>query len=135
MINDVEKQSGAAVELGDIDFGTHTAFFKEASADLLGSAGAGIAIQCTKGNAPKLTFDNGRHEDGGERRMANGTTYVGYKLFQDKVGGTPIAGDGNIITLAADGSKQHVNIAAQAQGAAGLIAGSYEDQVGVTLEF
>lgn len=139
IINGDENSDGASsVDFGTLDFGTETTLFTESAAQVTGTT-TGIAIQCTAGTAPILTFlagqNDGEGTGGGNKAMQHSsetTQYVTYNLL--RADNTTVIDDGDTITLLDDGSAQTVVVNGRAFGAAGLVAGTYTDTVTVTLE-
>ncbi|MBY8821794.1 Csu type fimbrial protein [Sphingomonas colocasiae] len=140
IINEQLTNNGASnSDFGTIDFGSRNSLFTSADGEAVGS-GTGIAIQCTPGITPSLTFGAGQNDGqgtgSGNRAMAHATEsgqYVKYGLYSDAGRNTLIAIDGSL-ALASDGSAQVIRVYGRAYGAAGLVAGNYSDMVLVTLE-
>lgn len=140
IINGQLTNDGASnSDFGTIDFGSRNSLFVSADGETVGS-GTGIAIQCTPGITPSLTFGAGQHDGqgtgSGNRAMAHSSAsgqYVKYGLYSDAGRNTLIAIDGSL-ALASDGSAQVIRVYGRAYGAAGLVAGTYSDTVLVTLE-
>lgn len=139
IINGANAADGAgSVDFGAIDFGTQTTLFSEASAQVTGT-GAGITIQCTAGVTPNLIFQTGLHDanasGSGNKAMQHTsvtTQYVAYNLL--RADDVTVINNGDNIALSADGSEQTIIVNGRAYGAAGLIAGTYNDTVTVVLE-
>jgi len=123
-------------DFGTINFGSHTSLFEEAEGEVVGSSG--IAIQCTPGVAPVLTFGAGLNDgegEGGNRAMVHESDtdkFVGYGLYTDSHRASLIA-VGAGVTLNGNGSAQSVRIYGKAFGGTALPAGTYSDTVLVTL--
>jgi len=142
--NTVVPDTTANVNFGTLDFGTHNSYFTQATAQLVGVAGNGIAIQCSNGIQPTISFSGGNSAGlgtsntgtTGTRSMKHTTAanYVTYNLYTDAGSTTPIVAN-QAISLAADGSAQNVAVYGTAYGAAGLITGTYNDVVVVTIAF
>ncbi|PZO89136.1 MAG: spore coat protein [Sphingomonas sanxanigenens] len=141
IINGQSADDGAtAVDFGSIDFGSHNTLFTSADGEVMGGA-AGIAIQCSPGVVPTLSFGTGQHDGqgsgAGNRAMAHASSaghYVNYGLYSDAGRNSLIAINGSF-NLASDGSAQTVRIYGRAYGATGLVSGTYTDNVLVTLAF
>lgn len=145
-INNVTVPDGTTgVSLGAINFGVQNSYFTTADAQLVGTVGNGIVIQCSNGIVPTLSFSGGAHAGSGTsntgttgaRSMKHDTAnqFVTYNLYQDASGGSsPIAVNGTI-ALAADGASHTVPVFGRAFGANGLITGTYSDIVVVTITF
>lgn len=140
LINGQSFDDGAgAADFGTIDFGTQNTLFTQADGQLLSGGGA-LAIQCSPGIAPTLSFAAGLHDGqgtgAGDRSMANAGApgqYVTYNLYSD-AGRTTALPVGGTIALDASGNAQTVDIYARAFGTAGLVAGSYSDVITIVLE-
>ncbi|MCI4590290.1 spore coat U domain-containing protein [Sphingobium sp. BYY-5] len=142
--NAVVPDTTTGVDFGTIDFGTQNSYFTTADAQLVGTVGNGIAIQCSDGIEPTIAFSGGSFAGLGSSNT--GTTgaramkhtadanYVTYNLYEDVAGGTAIPVDGTIV-LASDGSVQTVPIFGRAFGANSLVTGTYSDVVVVTVSF
>lgn len=140
IINGQLTNDGAgSSDFGTVDFGSRNSLFTSADGEAVGS-GTGIAIQCSPGIAPSLTFGAGEHDGlgtgSGNRAMAHASAagqYVKYGLYSDAGRNTLIAINGSL-ALASDGSAQNIRVYGRAYGAAGLVTGTYSDTVLVTLE-
>lgn len=142
--NTVVSNSSTGVNFGTIDFGTQNSYFTTADAQLVGTAGPGIVIQCSNGIEPTIAFSGGSFAGSGTsntgttgaRSMKHTTSaqYVTYNLYRDAGRGTAIPVNGTI-TLATDGSVQTVPVFGRAFGANGLVTGTYNDVVVVTISF
>lgn len=141
IINGQSADDGATgVDFGTIDFGTHNTLFATADGEVSGGA-TGIAVQCSPGVVPTLSFGAGQHDGqgsgAGNRAMAHTSSagqYVNYGLYSDAGRNTLIAINGSL-GLASDGSAQTVRVYGRAFGATGLVSGTYTDSVLVTLAF
>lgn len=141
IINGQSAENGAtAVDFGTVNFGAHNTLFTSADGEVSGSA-TGIAIQCSPGVVPTLSFGAGQHDGqgsgAGNRALAHSSSagrYVNYGLYSDAGRSTLIAINGGL-ALASDGSAQIVRVYGRAFGATGLITGAYTDSVLVTLAF
>ncbi|AOR79368.1 spore coat protein U domain-containing protein [Novosphingobium resinovorum] len=142
--NTVVPDTTTNVDFGTLDFGVQNSYFTQATAQLVGTAGNGIAIQCSNGTQPTISFSAGNSAGlgtsntgtTGTRSMKHTTSanYVTYNLYRDAGSATPIVAN-TAIALAADGSAQNVTVYGTAYGAAGLITGTYNDVVVVTIAF
>lgn len=139
-INGDSNDDGATgVDFGSLDFGTHTTLFSTADAQV-NSGGSAIAVECSPGVTPVLTFNAGLYDGqgtgGGDRAMKHATEssqYVTYSLYSDS-GRQNVIAVGQGITLSDTGAAQSVDVYARAFGATGLYPGTYEDLITVTLE-
>jgi spore coat protein U-like protein len=129
------------VDFGALDFGTHSTLFDQADAEISDTA-AGISVQCTPGTQYTLAFDGGLHAASanaalGLRAMehSGGGTFVTYNLYAASGRTVPMSINGTMGPLTADGSAQTVNVYGRALGESGLVAGTYDDTIGVTLSF
>ena len=129
------------VVFGALDFGTHSTLFNQADAEISDTA-AGISVQCTPGTQYTLSFDGGLHAASanaalGLRAMEHsaGGTFVTYNLYAASARTVPMSINGTMGPLTADGSAQTVNVYGRALGESGLVAGTYDDTIGVTLSF
>lgn len=129
------------VDFGALDFGTHSTLFNQADAEISDTA-AGISVQCTPGTQYTLSFDGGLHAASanaalGLRAMEHsaGGTFVTYNLYAASARTVPMSINGTMGPLTADGSAQTVNVYGRALGESGLVAGTYDDTIGVTLSF
>lgn len=136
----VNGASGAsALNFGTLDFGSQTALFTTAGAQVVGNGAGAISILCSSGTNPTIKVNAGSHDSmstGGTRALYNGTSaYVPYDFYTDS-GHTQLLAIGGTIPLATStGVVQIVNLYGQAVGKAGLPAGVYSDTVAVELSF
>jgi spore coat protein U-like protein len=142
-INDTLTPDGTTgVDFGDINFGSQNTYFVTADAQLVGSLGNGIKLQCSNGITPVISFAGGNNAGTGtsntgttgarSMKHVSATNYVTYNLYSDSSGGTIIPVNGTI-SLLSDGSVQTVPVFGRAFGANGLITGDYSDVVVVTI--
>lgn len=140
IVNGQSLDDGATgASFGSVNFGTHNTLFVQADGQLLSGGGA-LAVQCSPGITPILSFEAGLHDGSGvgsgvhamEHTSTSGK-FVTYNLYSDAGRNTviPIGGD---ITLPSTGAPQTVNIYARAFGEAGLVPGTYSDTITVVLE-
>lgn len=132
------------VNFGTINFGPQNSYFTTADSQLIGSAGNGIAIQCSQGIEPTIAFSGGSSAGSGSSntgttgvramKHTGNASYVTYNLYDDAAGGTVIPVNGTIV-LDDDGSAQTVPVFGRAFGADGLMPGTYNDLVVVTVSF
>lgn len=140
IINGQLYDNGSAnVDFGTLDFGTHNTLFTQADGQILSGA-AGIAIQCSNGVTPTLSFEAGQNDGSGAgvglHAMEHATDagrFVTYNLYSD-AGHTAIIPVGGGIVLSGTGAAQVVNVYGRAFGEAGLTPGVYADVVTVVLE-
>lgn len=140
IINGQRYDNGAAnVDFGTLDFGNQNTLFTQADAQVLNGA-TGIAIQCSNGVTPTLSFQAGENDGSGAgvglHAMAHATDagrFVTYNLYSD-AGRTAIIPVGGGIVLSGTGAAQVVNVYGRAFGEAGLTPGVYADVVTVVLE-
>lgn len=142
--NNVVPDGQTGVAFGTVNFGTQNSYFTTADAQLVGTAGNGIAIQCSDGITPTIAFSGGNFPglgssntgNTGVRAMKHATAanYVTYNLYSDASGGTIIPVDGTI-ELPSDGTSRTVPVFGRAFGAANLVTGAYSDVVVVTISF
>lgn|SRR5687767_2331929 len=129
------------VDFGALDFGTHPTLFTQADAEI-SDAAAGISVQCTPGTQYTMTFDGGLHAASANAALGlralehtGGGVFVTYNLYASPGRTTPMSINGTMGPLTADGSVQTVNVYGRALGESGLVTGTYDDTIGVTLTF
>lgn len=143
--NTLTPDGSTGVDFGTIDFGPQSTYFTTADAQLVGTLGNGVRIQCSNGVAPTLTFSGGGFAGSGSsntgttgaramQHVTDTSQFVTYNLYSDTSGGTVIPVNGTI-PLAADGSVQTIPVFGRAFGADGLLTGVYNDVVVVTVSF
>jgi spore coat protein U-like protein len=139
VINGQTFNNGASgAGFGTVNFGSQTTLFSQADAEVSGT-GPGIAIQCSRGVVPALTFGAGQNDSHAtgtaNHAMLNTTTpgqYISYGLYTDTTRNTLITTNGQV-PLASDGSAQTVHVYGRAYGGTNLAVGTYTDTVLVTL--
>jgi spore coat protein U-like protein len=140
IINGQAVNDGASsADFGTVDFGSRSSLFVSADSEVVGS-GNGIAVQCSPGVSPSLTFGSGEHDGegvgAGNRAMEHASEtgeFVNYGLYTD-TGRNSLIAINDSLPLASDGTAQTVRIYGRAFGAAGLPTGTYSDTVVVTLQ-
>ncbi len=129
----------SGVNFGALNFGTQTALFTTAGAQVLGTGGSALSILCSNGAIPVVKVGAGAHDGqgtGGTRALYDGSAnYVGYDFFTDSGLTTPLAINGTITLPTSTGTAQAVNLYGKAVGKAGLPPGTYTDTVAVELSF
>lgn len=127
------------VNFGALNFGTQTALFTTAGAQVLGSGSSALSILCSNGAIPVVKVGVGAHDGqgtGGTRALYDGSAnYVAYDFFTDSGLTTPLAINGTITLPTSSGAAQTVNLYGKAVGKAGLPPGTYTDTVAVELSF
>lgn len=127
------------VNFGSLNFGTQTALFTTAGAQVLGGGGGAMSILCSNGAIPVIKVGAGAHDGqsaGGTRALYDGVgNYVPYDFFTDSGLTTPLAINGTITLPTSTGAAQTVNLYGKAVGKAGLPPGTYTDTVAVELSF
>ncbi|WP_419807549.1 spore coat U domain-containing protein [Sphingomonas sp.] len=117
---------------GTIDLGTVAGVAGTgATATLISTAGAGIAVECTPGMSATLAADNGDHPAAGDRflQRAGSAGTIRYQLFAD---GASIPWSVPL-PLAFVGGRRAIPIRAVATLSGPTAAGTYTDTVRVTL--
>lgn len=74
-------ETGGGVGNASLDFGTQVDFGGNIDADTV--SGGHIELKCTSGTAYSIGLDEGANANASQRRMAQGTDYVTYDLYQD----------------------------------------------------
>lgn len=106
-------------------------------------ASSGMTLTCSYGTTWVLTFDEGSNAQSGStcavplRRVANGTSYVGYGIYQDSGYTQPLGCDpSNDLEGTGTGGPQYpvVHFRAPA-GQTPTVAGTHTDSILLTLTF
>lgn len=130
----------SAVNFGTMDFGVAPTIFSsnlEAQSMISGSA---VQLQCSAGADLNIEVGDGQNATGSVRRMSSGGNYVEYRLYsQASAGGTEYAVGGSAIDVSSlvpvGGGTFLLPIYGVVAPQASLVAGSYADQVSITLTF
>ena len=124
---------------GALNFGTQTALFTQAGAQVLAAGGGAISILCSNGAIPVMRIQAGSNDgqsSGGTRALSNGAgSFVPYDLYADSGLSTVVPINGTITLPTSSGAAQTVNLYGKAVGKAGLAPGTYTDVVSVELSF
>lgn len=127
------------VNFGALNFGTQTALFTTAGAQVLAGGGGAMSILCSNGAIPVIKIGAGAHDGastGGTRALADGSgNSVPYDFYSDSGLTTVIPINGTITLPTSSGTPQTVNLYGKAVGKAGLPPGTYTDTVAVELSF
>ncbi len=127
------------VNFGALNFGTQTALFTQAGAQVLAGGGGAMSILCSNGAIPVIKVGVGANDGqstGGTRALANGSgSYVPYDFYTDSGFGTLLPINGTITLPTSTGAAQTVNLYGKAVGKSGLPPGTYTDTVAVELSF
>jgi spore coat protein U-like protein len=130
----------SAVNFGTMDFGVAPTIFStdlEAQSMISGSA---VQLQCSAGADLNIDIDDGQYAAGGVRRMNSGSNYVEYRLYsQASGGGTEYEVGASAVDVSSlvpvGGGSFLLPIYGVVAPQAGLAAGTYADQVSITLTF
>ncbi|MFJ4376419.1 spore coat U domain-containing protein [Pseudomonas japonica] len=127
------------VNFGALNFGTQTALFTQAGAQVLAGGGGAMSILCSNGAIPVIKVGVGAHDglsSGGTRALADGSgNFVPYDFYTDAGFATLLPINGTITLPTSSGAAQTVNLYGKAVGKAGLPPGTYSDTVAVELSF
>ncbi|MDR0281347.1 MAG: spore coat U domain-containing protein [Paucimonas sp.] len=135
-VNGSTATTGA--NFGALNFGTQTALFTQAGAQVLAGGGGAMSILCSNGAIPVIKVGAGANDGqspGGTRALANNGNYVPYDFYTDSGFGTLLPINGTITLPTSTGAAQTVNLYGKAVGKAGLPPGTYSDIVAVELSF
>jgi spore coat protein U-like protein len=133
----IDGEEGAAVDFGELAFGTHSALFDQADAQVAGAGG--ITVLCSPGVTPTFTLLNGAHDgDAAPATHAMQDTaeaaFVGYTLYTDTARTDELALNGTIVLDEFTSGPQSIELYGRAFGDPGnLPAGTYEDTLQVQL--
>lgn len=135
---EVNGNSGTSnVDFGTLNFGSHSTFFTSAEAQVDGNGSGSISIQCSPGSDATLTINSGLHDaaiSGGGRALSNGTLYIPYDIYSDS-GFANVLNNNSNLPVTGDGTVQVVPIYGRAVGTPGLVPGTYNDTISLTLTF
>jgi spore coat protein U-like protein len=128
------------LNLGTLDFGTHSTVFGTSDAEVVGDTAGAITVQCSPDlGSVTLKVKGGLHDglaSGSTRALGNGSAYVPYDLYWEAARATPIPIDGSgTLSITADGTPQTIHLYGRAKGATGLTAGTYTDTIQIELTF
>ena len=100
-------------------------------------AASAVSVSCTKGVSATIVLDAGTHASGATRRMANGTSYLTYDLFQDAAHLTRWSSTGSQLSIAKSTSMSARSFAVYGVIAAGQVVptGDYSDSITVTVNY
>ena len=130
--------ASTGVNFGALNFGTQTALFTTAGAQVLGTGNSALSVLCSNGAIPVIKVGAGSHDGqgtGGTRALSDGTNFVAYDFFTDSGLTTSLPINGTITLPTSTGAAQTVNLYGKAVGKAGLPPGTYTDTVAVELSF
>lgn len=111
------------------------------------NATGSVTVNCTPGDALTIAIGGGANASSGQRRIANGSNYANYNLYQPVAAGNAEAipvvawGDGGVtatgaaFTTTGTGAAQVFNVYGQVPSGQTLYSGSYTDAVTVTLTY
>lgn len=127
------------VNFGALNFGTQTALFTQAGAQVLVSGTDAMSILCSRGAIPVIKLGAGSFDGqsaGGTRALSDGSSnYVPYDFYSDSGLNNIVPINGTITLPTSTGVVQTVNLYGRAVGKAGLPPGTYTDSVAVELSF
>lgn len=132
--------NSCTISAGSMSFGSYDPVVTNASTNL--DQNATLTVTCTNQAATTITLGQGSNAAGGStdaapaRRLANGTNYLSYALYQDASRNTVwgnTVGTSNAYT--GTGSSSSVSVYGRVTSAQNVPAGSYTDTVVVTITF
>ena len=95
-------------------------------------ASAEVGVRCSRNQPYAITFDNGQHAEGAQRRMGNGSAMVAYQLYSDATRAQPLgASDG--LHGTGSGDDQNIPVYARLQLSGDTPTGRYADVVRMTV--
>lgn len=119
--------------------------FGTLSATAATTATGTISVNCTNGDALTIALDGGANGSSGQRRLANGTNYLNYDLYQPNSGNTGESspatawgdgtGLGSIYSVSSTGAAQNLVVYGSVPSGQSLYVGNYTDTVTVTLTY
>lgn len=121
--------------------------FATLSSTTMTSALGSVSVNCTAGNAISIALDGGANATSGQRRLANGSNYINYNLYQPTAAGNaqsnpPVAwGNGGVtatgsaFSATCSGTAQMFNVYAQIPAGQTMYSGTYSDAVTLTLTY
>ncbi|HEU4438452.1 MAG TPA: spore coat U domain-containing protein [Methylomirabilota bacterium] len=119
-----------------VAFGTYDPVVTHASSPL--DATGSVVVTCTKGAGTRIDLGTGGNFSAGARRMAGGSDFLTYELYQDS-GRTTVwgsgAGAGNTIGAAPSKAPRTVTVYGRVPGGQDVSANSYADTVVATINF
>ncbi|MGS2743104.1 Csu type fimbrial protein [Halomonas sp. LS-001] len=134
----VDGAEGSAVDFGNLAFGTHSALFDEADAQVAGAGG--ISVLCSPGVTPTFTLLNGANDGDAAaathamEEVNSGGSFVGYTLYSNAGRTDALALNDTIVLDEFASAPQSINLYGRAFGDPGnLSAGTYEDTLQVQL--
>ncbi len=129
----------SGVNFGALNFGTQTALFTTAGAQVLATGGGAMSVLCSNGAIPVIKVGAGAHDGqgtGGTRALSDGgSNFVAYDFYTDSGLTTPLPINGTITLPTSSGAAQTVNLYGKAVGKSGLPPATYTDTVAVELSF
>ncbi|WP_457942059.1 Csu type fimbrial protein [Vreelandella alkaliphila] len=135
----VDGEEGAAVDFGSLAFGTHSALFDQADAQVAGAGG--ISVLCSPGVVPTFTLLGGLYDNQASPAVhamqdTAATALVGYTLYTDATRADALAINDTITLSAFANTPQTIELYGRAFGDPGnLPAGTYEDTLNVELSW
>ncbi|WP_434986130.1 Csu type fimbrial protein [Vreelandella zhaodongensis] len=133
----IDGEEGAAVDFGELAFGTHSALFDQADAQVAGAGG--ITVLCSPGVTPTFTLLSGAHDGDAAPAIhamqeTTESAFVGYTLYTDTARTETLALNGTIELDEFTNGSQSIDLYGRAFGDPGnLPSGTYEDTLQVQL--
>jgi len=136
----INGQASAGVnKFGSVDFGQHSNLELYIDAESIDSNGAGgsVTLNCNNLLGYSIALDDGLHTaEPGTRRVAQGSEYVSYDLYQDSARSVRWGSSGEAMTLQGSGSEQPLVIYGRVvNGQSTPTAGLYTDTVRMTVSW
>jgi len=133
-------ENATGVDFGSLEFGSPSALFTQADAQVVDSGGSGVTVLCSPGVNATFTLKSGLHDSKGNQgvhamKIADpGTAYVGYSLYSDAARTAQLALNGTIDVGPFVDQPISLDLYGRAFGDPGkLPAGTYNDTLNVEL--
>jgi spore coat protein U-like protein len=92
-----------------------------------------VSVTCPAGQTFAIGYGNGNNFSGGTRRMANGTSFVSYSLFQDSARTQSLPASVSNQTATAGGNV--FQIYGRIPAAVAPASGAYTDNIAITITY
>ncbi|QBH95697.1 SCPU domain-containing protein [Limnobaculum zhutongyuii] len=125
---------GSPTGLGTLDFGSHSTLANNITAQSASSSSGTIKVQCTNTLPYTVTLDSGEHPTGTQRRLAQGTEFINYNLYQDSLRAV-LWEDTTLLSRTSTGAPDDLTVYGLVPPQNTPSAGIYSDTVLVTVDW
>lgn len=126
--------TASSPDMGLLDFGSTATLSQSLDGEAISTTAGALQIQCTSALPYSILIGAGSHDLDDQRRMAKGSEYISYNLYQDTGRNTQWSKTGTV-SRTATGAQENLAIYGRVPPQDVPSAGTYTDTVQVTVSW